>query len=75
MNIYLQPALKRIQKDLKGLNLTITDLYAMQNLCAYETVALGFSAFCDIFTEEEWKGFEYALDLGFWYSNSFGSPV
>lgn len=75
VNIYLQPALKRIQKNVKGLNFTVADIYAMQNLCAYEEVALGYSAFCDVFTEEEWKGFEYALDLGFWYSNSFGSPV
>jgi hypothetical protein len=36
MNIYLQPALKRIQKDARGLDLTIADMFAMQNLCAYE---------------------------------------
>ena len=37
----------------------------MQSLCAYETVGLGYSNFCDLFTEEEWKGFEYFLDLQF----------
>lgn len=26
-------------------------------LCAYETVALGFSAFCGLFTADEFKGF------------------
>lgn len=26
----------------------------------FQTVALGYSAFCDLFTEEEWKGYEYA---------------
>ena len=31
-----------------------------------QTVALGYSAFCGLFTEEEWEGFEYALDLYFW---------
>ena len=40
-----------------------------------QTVALGYSAFCDLFTEEEWLGFEYANDLLFWYSDGFGSPV
>jgi hypothetical protein len=36
------------------------------NYCA-QTVSLGFSAFCDLFTAEEWQGFEYFLGrrLGF----------
>lgn len=40
-----------------------------------QTVALGYSAFCDLFTQEEWYGFEYANDLLFWYTEGFGSPV
>ena len=28
--------------------------------CGDQTVALGYSKFCGIFTEEEWEGFEYA---------------
>ncbi|EEB99540.1 hypothetical protein MPER_00767 [Moniliophthora perniciosa FA553] len=47
----------------------------MQQLCAYETVAIGYSKFCELFTEDEWKGFDYALDLSFWYSSAFGSLV
>ena len=27
--------------------------------CNWQTVALGFSSFCDAFTEEEWKQYEY----------------
>lgn len=34
--IYLAPALKRITPMVKGLNLTLTDLISMQQLCAYE---------------------------------------
>jgi hypothetical protein len=26
-----------------------------------QTVALGYSKFCGLFTEEEWKGFEYSI--------------
>lgn len=37
----------------------------MQSLCAYETVSLGYSPFCELFTEEEWQSFEYFLDLQF----------
>jgi hypothetical protein len=42
---------------------------------ARQTVALGYSAFCPLFTREEWAGFDHALDLYFWYGSAFGSPV
>lgn len=39
----------------------------MTNWCSgFQTVALGYSKFCELFTEEEWEGFEYAMDLWFW---------
>lgn len=47
----------------------------MQSLCAYETVGLGTSPFCQLFTEEEWLGFEYMLDMRFWGDFSFGSQT
>ncbi|KAK7468777.1 hypothetical protein VKT23_003278 [Stygiomarasmius scandens] len=73
--IYLADAQSRLSSFVEGYNLTISDLVAMQQLCAYETVALGWSSFCDLFTKEEWKGFEYALDLEFWYSFGPGNPA
>ncbi|KAH0831037.1 phosphoglycerate mutase-like protein [Lanmaoa asiatica] len=79
--IYLKEAQKRLQADLKpteggqGFNLEVEDVYRMQQMCAYETVALGYSKFCELFTEDEWEGFNYALDLTFWYDSAFGSPV
>lgn len=60
-------------------------------LAHVQTVALGYSAFCDLFTEEEWKGYEYSVgachgllcilkihilaDLSFWYNNGPGNPA
>jgi hypothetical protein len=73
--IYLQPTLKRLSPLIKGYNLTSTDLIAMQQLCAYETVALGFSEFCDVFTEDEWESYEYFIDLQFWYGSGPGNPA
>ena len=35
----------------------------MLQLCAYETDALGYSAFCPLFTEADFRGFEYQYDL------------
>ncbi|KAF8688406.1 Phosphoglycerate mutase-like protein, partial [Rhizoctonia solani] len=74
-NIYLKDALARFQKDTSGFEWTIEDVFATQYLCPYETVALGYSKFCELFTQEEWEGFHYALDLGFWYNDVFGSPI
>lgn len=39
-----------------------------------QTVALGYSAFCDLFTRKEWRGYEYSMDVWWWYSSSFGYP-
>ncbi|KAJ7239615.1 histidine phosphatase superfamily [Mycena haematopus] len=72
---YLAGAQKRLAPHLRGLELNATWLFAMQQTCAYETVALGYSAFCDLFTEEEWKGYEYSVDLSFWYNNGPGNPA
>ncbi|KAJ7256264.1 histidine phosphatase superfamily [Mycena rebaudengoi] len=74
-SIYLKKALRRLQPQLTGYNLTIEDVYVFQQLCAYETVALGYSKFCELFTEEEWDGFEYSFDLYFWYNSGFGFPL
>ncbi|EGN96120.1 hypothetical protein SERLA73DRAFT_170536 [Serpula lacrymans var. lacrymans S7.3] len=72
---YLKDAVHRLQRHLHGYTLTVNDVYAMQESCAYETVVLGYSKFCELFTEKEWEGFDYAADLKFWYGVAFGSPV
>ena len=63
--IYLADATERLQPYVTGLNLTTELVYGMQALCAYETAALGYSSFCGLFTQAEWEGFEYDLDLQF----------
>lgn len=73
--VYLKAALGRLQPMITGYNLTINDLYVMQELCAYEVVALGSSDFCQLFTADEWEGFEYAIDLEFWYGSGPGNPT
>ncbi|KAF9453707.1 phytase [Macrolepiota fuliginosa MF-IS2] len=74
-DIYLKDARERLADEIKGFDLTVEDVYTMQQMCSYETVAIGYSKFCELFTEEEWEGFNYALDLHFWYGSAFGSPV
>lgn len=44
-------------------------------MCPYETVAYGFSRFCNLFTYEEWQGFGYSIDLEFSGISAFHSPT
>lgn len=69
------PTVSRLQSYLTGVNLTTTDIVSMLQLCSYETVALGYSKFCSLFTEDELKDYEYYYDIAFYYNNGFGSPV
>ncbi|GHJ87932.1 hypothetical protein NliqN6_4334 [Naganishia liquefaciens] len=74
-NHYLQDAQKRLNKLIDGYEFTILDAKDFMEMCPYETVALGYSSFCDLFTVEEWKAFQYRFDIMWWYGSGFGSPV
>ncbi|GAB1736415.1 hypothetical protein NU219Hw_g7565t1 [Hortaea werneckii] len=68
--------LARLNSEVSGaLNFTPTDAIAMLQLCSYETDALGYSSFCDLFTQEDFLNYEYYFDLVFYYNNGPGSPV
>lgn len=43
----------RLQALVEGYTVTPADVQTMLSLCAYETLALGYSAFCPLFTEED----------------------
>ncbi|KAM7223157.1 acid phosphatase [Rhypophila decipiens] len=72
---YLTDATKRFSSLSQGFEWTIGDTYAAMTMCPYETVAYGYSRFCDLFTYQEWINFGYSIDLAFYGGNSFGSPV
>ncbi|CZT25135.1 related to phytase [Ramularia collo-cygni] len=74
-SIYLVDATKRLNSYAPGFNWTTSDAHAAQSLCAYETVALGYSAFCGLFTYDEWEGYEYTTALEFGGGAMFQSPT
>lgn len=45
----------RLQSQVTGVNFTSTDVIAMMQLCSYETNALGYSAFCNLFTKQDFE--------------------
>ncbi|CAE6448327.1 unnamed protein product [Rhizoctonia solani] len=75
-NIYLPPILKRLQKYIKGVNITTSDISIMPYLCGFETQITGkLSPFCDIFTESEFKQYEYRQDLRYYYGTGPGTDL
>lgn len=49
------------------------ELYAMQEMCGFETTVRGSSQWCDVFTQEEFLQFEYARDVHHYYRAGPGS--
>ncbi|KAF2770494.1 phosphoglycerate mutase-like protein [Teratosphaeria nubilosa] len=74
-SIYLANATSRLAAMAPDFNWTVTDSHNAQSLCAYETVALGYSAFCGLFTWDEWEGYEYSVDINFAGNDAFQSPT
>ncbi|KAK4449285.1 histidine phosphatase superfamily [Podospora aff. communis PSN243] len=75
IGLYLKNATERLNAMADGYEWTLDDTYAAQTMCPYETVAYGYSKFCELFTHDEWKGFEYSVDLWFHGDFSFASPT
>lgn len=71
---YLNKAKKRLNKMLQNAELTISEVIGMQKLCGIETVSLGSSDFCKLFTLEEWKGFNTYYGYRDYNLNFFGHP-
>lgn len=71
---YTKNALARLSAFLPaGFNLTGMDVYAMQNLCAYEYATFSASSFCSLFTEQEWRDYQYAIDIQFYGDYGYGA--
>jgi acid phosphatase len=67
--IYQPPIQERLQALVTG-NLTIlaSDVDQITYLCGFETHILGrLSPWCDVFTDEELKQYEYSQDLRYYY--------
>ncbi len=54
--VALAPTIARLNKLVKGgLEFDLTDVESMLQMCAWETTNLGYSKFCEVFTEDEFK--------------------
>lgn len=74
-SIYLRNKTEQFSQLMTGMDWTIEDTAAAQLLCPYETVANGYSQFCELFSFQEWKDFDYAESLWFEQNCAFGAPT
>ncbi|KAK4099830.1 histidine acid phosphatase [Parathielavia hyrcaniae] len=75
--IFLPPIKQRLQAMITG-NLTLTDSDVLQipYLCGFESQITGrLSPWCDIFTDDELKSYEYHNDLRYYYGVGPGTDL
>lgn len=77
-NIFAAPIRDRLNANLKGANLTITQTIYIMDLCPFNTVASptgAISPFCKLFTEQEWQQYGYYETLNKYYGYSHGNTL
>lgn len=78
MNVFVPAIQSRLNSNLKGANLTQTEVIYMMDLCPFNTVAsptAAISPFCALFTEQEWHQYNYYETLNKYYGYSYGNPL
>ncbi|KAF1978005.1 phosphoglycerate mutase-like protein [Bimuria novae-zelandiae CBS 107.79] len=71
---YLGATRERLLGQNPEFEFTEDEIYAMQEACGFETTVRGRSHWCDLFTREEFVGFEYARDILHYYRAGPGTP-
>ncbi|KAJ4297570.1 hypothetical protein N0V90_005463 [Kalmusia sp. IMI 367209] len=64
---YLGAVRERLLEQNPEIEFTDDELYAMQEICGFETTVRGSSHWCDVFTQDDFLSFEYARDLLHYY--------
>jgi len=75
LKFYSKSILKRLNSELKHFRLTHGDIFAMQQICAYEFNLKEFSSFCSLFTIEDTLAFEYYFDIKYHYEIGYGNRL
>ncbi|CAD0047632.1 unnamed protein product [Aureobasidium pullulans] len=78
VSVFVPAIQKRINTDLPGANLTLTEIIYLMDLCPFNTVASPngtISPFCSLFTESEWHDYGYYESLNKYYGYGAGNPL
>ncbi|KAF2839772.1 phosphoglycerate mutase-like protein [Patellaria atrata CBS 101060] len=71
---YIPAIMERLAKQNPEVQWEEEEIWAMQELCGFETTVRGASKWCDVFTRDEWLQFEYARDVIHYYRAGPGNP-
>ncbi|KAF2847723.1 phosphoglycerate mutase-like protein [Plenodomus tracheiphilus IPT5] len=63
---YTPPIRQRLREQ-TGMTFRDEEIYAMQEMCGFETLVRGYSDWCNVFTRHEFLAFEYARDVLHYY--------
>lgn len=74
---FTKPIIARLNAVAPSFNFTADDVYGMMELCGYEAVIRGSSPFCglDLFSADDWLGWEYTADIMYHYNVGYGSQA
>ncbi|KAI3320429.1 histidine acid phosphatase [Xylariaceae sp. AK1471] len=74
---FTAPITARLNALVPDFNFTSNDVYGMMELCGYEAVIRGSSPFCnlELFSPDDWLGWEYAADIQYHYNVGYGNQV
>lgn len=78
MDVFTPAITARLNENLPGANLSATETIYMMDLCPFNTIADAegrISAFCGLFTQDEWKSYDYYQSLGKFYGYGSGNPL
>jgi hypothetical protein len=78
MSVFVPPIQSRLNTDLPGANFSSTDVISFMDLCPFNTIAspIGtLSPFCDLFSDSEWRSYDYYQSLGKYYGYGNGNPL
>ncbi|KAI5274902.1 acid phosphatase [Aureobasidium subglaciale] len=78
VSVFVPAIQQRINNDLRGVNLTQTEIVYLMDLCPFNTVASptgAISPFCSLFTETEWQDYGYYESLNKYYGYGAGNPL
>lgn len=68
---YLGAVGDRLHGDNPAIRFEDDEIYSMQEMCGFETIVRGSSRWCDVFTREDWRKFEYARDVIHFYRSGY----
>lgn len=78
MDVFVRNITARLNENLPGVNLSATETIYMMDLCPFNTIADvdgKISPFCGLFTEGEWRSYDYFQSLGKFYGIGGGNPL